>query len=478
MEQQSSKMREMEEPLILQEQPQTPLIKQVLLESSKIWQIAGPAIFSRVALFSMTLISQAFAGHLSNLDLAAISIATTVIITISFGSLLGMASALETLCGQAYGAKQYHMMGIYLQRSWIVLFICAVMLLPMYLFASSILRVTGQLEEVAEKAAGVVALWLIPLHFSFAFQFPLQRFLQCQIKTAVIAWVAGGAFVVHVILSWFFVYKVQVGLVGTAIILDFSWWLSVFGLFGYTVWGGCEDSWRGFSSLAFCGLWEFFKLSAASGVMLCLENWYYRILIIVSGSLSSSEVALDALSICIAIYGWDSMVTLGFFAATGVRVANELGAGNRKAAKFSSIVSVVTSLLVGFIFWCAILIFRNQIAQIFTSSLPVISYVSQLSVLLAFTIILSSIQPVLSGVAVGSGWQSLVAYINIGCYYVIGVPLGVLLGWVFQFGIKGIWAGMISGTVVQTLILVFITVKFDWGKEQQQIQIYSQATDV
>jgi Na+-driven multidrug efflux pump len=41
---------------------------------------------------------------------------------------LGMASALETLCGQSYGAKQYHMLGIYLQRSWIILFACAVML--------------------------------------------------------------------------------------------------------------------------------------------------------------------------------------------------------------------------------------------------------------------------------------------------------------------------------------------------------------
>lgn len=40
------------------------------------------------------------------------------------------------------------------------------------------------------------------------------------------------------------------------------------------------------------------------------------------------------------------------------------------------------------------------------------------------------------GVAVGCGWQALVAYINIGCYYFIGVPLGVLLGFKFDYGIK------------------------------------------
>ena len=40
----------------------------------------------------------------------------------------------------------------------------------------------------------------------------------------------------------------------------------------------------------------------------------------------------------------------------------------------------------------------------------------------------------LLGVAVGAGWQSIVAYINIGCYYLVGLPLGILLGFIFDFG--------------------------------------------
>lgn len=40
-----------------------------------------------------------------------------------------------------------------------------------------------------------------------------------------------------------------------------------------------------------------------------------------------------------------------------------------------------------------------------------------------------------AGVAVGSGWQSYVAYINLGCYYLIGVPLGFIMGWVFHQGV-------------------------------------------
>lgn len=39
------------------------------------------------------------------------------------------------------------------------------------------------------------------------------------------------------------------------------------------------------------------------------------------------------------------------------------------------------------------------------------------------------------GVAVGAGWQWIVAYINIGCYYIVGLPAGILLGFTFGFGV-------------------------------------------
>ncbi|KAM0942465.1 putative multi antimicrobial extrusion protein [Dioscorea sansibarensis] len=51
-----------------------------------------------------------------------------------------MGSALETLCGQAYGAKQLHMLGVYMQRSWVILIITSLFLLPVYFFATPILH--------------------------------------------------------------------------------------------------------------------------------------------------------------------------------------------------------------------------------------------------------------------------------------------------------------------------------------------------
>ncbi|KAK7834044.1 protein detoxification 28, partial [Quercus suber] len=172
------------------------LARRLWIESKKLWHIVGPSIFSRMASYSMFVITQASAGHLGNLELAGISIATNVIIGFDFGLL----------------------------RSWIVLFVCCVLLLPLYLCASLFLKLLGQPPEVAELS-GLVAMWMIPLHFSFAFQFPLQRFLQSQMKAGVIAWVSLLALVVHLIVSWLFVYKLKLGVVGTAATLNFSWWV-------------------------------------------------------------------------------------------------------------------------------------------------------------------------------------------------------------------------------------------------------------
>lgn len=62
--------------------------RRVWIESKKLWHIVGPAIFSRIASYSMLVITQAFAGHLGDLELAAISISNNVIVGFDFGLLV------------------------------------------------------------------------------------------------------------------------------------------------------------------------------------------------------------------------------------------------------------------------------------------------------------------------------------------------------------------------------------------------------
>ncbi|KAK9267367.1 hypothetical protein L1049_009792 [Liquidambar formosana] len=169
-----------------------------------------------------------------------------------------------------------------------------------------------------------------------------------------------------------------------------------------------------------------------------------------------------------AINGLLIMVSVGFNAAASVRVSNELGRGNPKSAAFSVAIVNLVSFIVAVIEASVVLALRHVISYAFTSGEMVANAVSDLCPFLAVTLILNGVQPVLSGVAVGCGWQAFVAYVNVGCYYVVGIPLGCLLGFKFDLGAKGIWSGMIGGTVMQTVILLWVTFRTDWNKEVEE----------
>ncbi|XP_065617911.1 protein DETOXIFICATION 35-like [Quercus suber] len=377
-----------------------------------------------------------------------------------------MGSALETLCGQAFGAGQIHLLGVYMQRSWIILWVTCIILLPIYIFAAPVLKLLGQEDDVAE-IAGRFTILIIPQLFSLAINFPTSKFLQAQSKVNVMAWIGFVAVLLHVLLLWLFIYVFDWGLAGAAIAFDITSWEIAIGQVVYVVvW--CNEGWTGLSWLAFKEIWAFVRLSLASAVMLCLEIWYFMSIIILTGHLDNAVVAVGSLSICMNINGWEAMLFIGINAAISVRVSNELGLGHPRAAKYSVYVTVFQSLLIGIFFMVVILITKDYFAVIFTSSTELQVAVSKLAILLGVTMVLNSVQPVISGVAVGGGWQALVAYINLGCYYIFGLPFGYLLGYKANLGVMGLWAGMISGTALQTLLLLIVLYKTNWNKEVEQ----------
>jgi len=437
--------------------------KESWVESKKLWTLAGPAILTILCQYAIGSVTQIFAGHLGSLQLAAVSIGITVIGGFTFGFMLGMGSALETLCGQAVGAGQIHMLGVFMQRSWIILTVTAVLLTPIYIFSTPILKLLGQADDISDLA-GVFAIWTLPQLFAFAINFPIQKFLQSQSKVMVMTWISAIGLIVHVFLSWLCISKLGWGLVGAALTLNITWWTIVICQLVYAVrWS--PGAWTGLSLLAFYELWAFVRLSLASAVMLCLEMWYFMTLILLTGHLKNAEIAVDSISICMNLNGWEAMLFIGMNAAISVRVSNELGAGHPRATKFSIKIVVATSVLIGIICMVIVLIMKDKFAILFTDSEVVIAAVAKLANFLAVTMLLNSVQPVLSGVAIGGGWQALIAYINLGCYYVIGVPLGLLLGYKFDFGAKGIWSGMIGGTALQTFILLLIVYFTNWERE-------------
>ncbi|KAJ8431104.1 LOW QUALITY PROTEIN: hypothetical protein Cgig2_027411 [Carnegiea gigantea] len=424
---------------------------------------------------------------------------------------LGMSSALETRCGQAFGAGNLNMLGVYMQRSWIILLFTSLLLTPLYIYSPPILRLFGETVEISQAAGqhkvsslfsnisnraqqpspivftaavpvvndetnppslivpttfghlsikGEFALWMIPQLFAYAFNFPIQKFLQAQRKVLVMAWLSALVLVMHAALSWLFMLKWGWALVGAAVMLNTSWWLIVILQFIYILITKSDGAWSGFSWLAFSDLWGFVKLSLASGVI--LEIWFLMALVVIIGRLPNPLIPVDAISICMNLEGWDTMIAFGFNAAISVRVSNELGAGNYRQAKISVLVVSVTSVVIGFVIFIVV---QRLVSLRFHCKRRCGSRNNK-----AFGHVgmHSPTQQPSASVAVGAGWQSLVAYINIACYYFVGLPAGILLGFKFGLGAMGVWGGMIGGICLQTVILIIVTALTNWKNEADE----------
>ncbi|KVH95626.1 Multi antimicrobial extrusion protein [Cynara cardunculus var. scolymus] len=410
--------------------------REFYVESKKLWYLAGPAIFTSICQYTVGATTQLFAGQLGTMQLAAVSVENSVIGGFSFSILFGMGSALETLCGQAYGAGKFEMLGVYLQRSWVVLNTIAVILMFTYIFGVSVLRLLRQTPSIA-TAAGRFSVWMIPQLFAYATLIPIAKFLQAQSNIMPMAWIALVAVVSHVFLSWLLMMKLGWGLVGAAVVLDCSWWFMTVAQLTYVLWGSCGQAWGGFSWEAFHNLKGFVRVSFATAVMFCLENWYLMSLVLFAGYFENAEASVDALSVCLNILGWICTVALGLnVACKGVERTRLQKAENCEVRGYSRGIDFSSN-------WTPLHGGSSSVQK----TIPGVVYKQS------------------RRVAIGAGWQTAVAYMNVGSYFFFGIPMSLLMGFRLDMGVKGIWYGMVSGATMQCCLLLIMVSRTNWNEE-------------
>lgn len=132
-----------------------------------------------------------------------------------------MASALETLCGQAFGAKQYHLLGIYMKRASFVLYLVCIPVAAVWWNMDSLLMFLGQDPRISELA-GLYARNLVPTLFAVATLQPLVKFLQAQSVVLPMALFSATTLLLHISLCWFLILKLGIGYRGAAIASNLS----------------------------------------------------------------------------------------------------------------------------------------------------------------------------------------------------------------------------------------------------------------
>ncbi|KAF9623474.1 hypothetical protein IFM89_003058 [Coptis chinensis] len=458
----------MEEGLLLKEREEK---KKVLTwdvfkrEAKKVGFLAGPMVAVSLSQYLLQVISMMMVGHLGELALASTSIATSLTAVTGFSPLAGMASGLETLGGQAYGAQQYQKLGHYTYSASISLIVLCLPLSLIWISMGKLLILIGQ-DPLIALEAGKYAMWSIPSLLAYAILQPVVKYLQCQSLILPMLLSSSAALCIHVPLCWVLVHKSGLGVVGAALAIDISYCLNLIFLLLYVKYSSsCEKTRVPLSMEALKGIREFLRLAVPSTIMICLEWWSFELLILFSGMLPNPQLETSVLSVCLTTISFLYSIPIGLGAAASTRVSNELGAGNAQDARISVCVVMLIAATVMVFVSATLFASRNILGYAYSNEKEVIDYVTTLVPLVCLSVIMDSLQGVLSGIARGTGWQHMGAYVNLGSFYLAGIPLAVLLGFRLHFGGKGLWIGIVIGSAIQSSLLAFITCSTNWQKQ-------------
>ncbi|CAL5385397.1 unnamed protein product [Camellia sinensis] len=389
----------------------------ILTELKKQLSLAGPIIVVNLLLYCLQVISVMFVGHLGELPLFGASTATSFASVTGFSLLVGMGSALDTFCGQSYGAKQYHMLGVHKQRAMLVLLLVSIPLACIWANAGHILVFLGQDPEISAEA-GSYARFMIPSIFAYALLQCHVQFLQTQNDVFPMMLSSGFTTLLHVLICWILVFKSGLGNKGAALANAISYWINVILLAIYVrVSPSCKNTWTGFSKDALHDIPKFLRLAIPSALMVCLEIWSFEMMVLLSGLLPNPKLETSVLSI-------------------SIRVSNELGAGRPQAARLAVCIALSLVVTEGILVATIMILGRKFWGYCYSTEEMAVRYVAEMMILLSGSHFLDDIQSVLSGIARGCGWQKIGAFANLGAYYLIGIPVGVLLAFVYHTGGK------------------------------------------
>ncbi|KAK8542747.1 hypothetical protein V6N12_015330 [Hibiscus sabdariffa] len=358
---------------------------------------ALPMVLCNVFYFLITMVSVMFAGHLGDVELAGSTLANSWASVTGFAFMTGLSGALETLCGQSFGAKMYNMLGIYLQASCIISFLFSIIISIMWVFTEPILVLLHQDPEISRMAA-LYMKYLIPGLFAYGFLQNLLRFLQTQsivIPLVVFSVVPLG---IHFGIVYSLVNKTSLGFKGAAMAASISIWISFLSLATYVVFADkFKNTWKGWSFESFRYIIRNSKIALPSAAMLCLEFWAFEILVFLAGLMPNPEITTPLIAICVNTENIAYMITYGLSAAASTRVSNELGAGNPDKAKQAMTVTLKLSVLLALVVVLTLALGHNIWSGFFSDSRSIIEKFAQMTPLLAVSIAIDAIQGVLSG---------------------------------------------------------------------------------
>ncbi|KAM7280663.1 hypothetical protein ACFE04_007797 [Oxalis oulophora] len=431
-------------------------------EMKAIGKISGPTAVTGLVLYSRAMISMLFLGYLGELQLAGGSLSIGFANITGYSVISGLAMGMEPICGQAYGAKQFKLLGITLQRTVLLLLSTSIPISFMWLNMEKILLYCGQDKEISSTAQTFI-LFSIPDLFFLSLLHPLRIYLRTQNITLPLTYCSAISVLFHIPLNFILVVHFKLGVAGVAIAMvctnvNFFFLLSSFIYFS----GVYKDSWVTPSVDCLKGWSNLLSLAIPTCVSVCLEWWWYEFMIILCGLLVNPRATIASMGILIQttslVYVFPSSLSLG----VSTRVGNELGANRPAKARISMIVSMVCAVALGLMAMLFTTLMRHQWGRLFTQDSEILELTAIALPIAGLCELGNCPQTTGCGVLRGSARPTTGANINLGSFYLVGMPVAIFMGFYFKLGFAGLWLGLLAAQASCAILMLIVLCKTDW----------------
>jgi len=447
-------------------------LKDVRSELPALISLAVPLIAGELGWMAMSLVDTIMLGHLPNssLAMAAAALAQVLFNTLCFG-VGGVLLGLDSLISQALGAREQTQANRWLLHGLVMACALSGVLLLLFGFGPHLMRlmpVESAVLDIAIPAMQGLNYGTLPLLLYFT----LRRYVQATGHGKPIAFALISANLVNAAADWLLIYGHRFHVSGYSLtvraygVVGSSWATSFARFYLFLVlaivvyWLDRKHRYglRGVSrEIEYQHLRKLFVLGAPAGASIFVEIGIFALVTSLIASfgrnaLAGHEVALQCASTTF-------MVPFAISSATSVRVGHAIGRMRTGAATVANVAAAGWSGIgagAGFMLAASVVMLTvpARIAHVFTPDPGVIAAAVPLMLIAAGFQFFDGIQINATGALRGAGNTTTGLWTQLVCYWLVGMPLGALLGFHEKMGAAGLWWGLLIALTGAAVVLL------------------------
>ena len=418
--------------------------------------LALPVVLVQIGMMFMGVVDTVMVGHVSARVLAAVALGNLYFfnaIVLANGTLM----ALDPVIAQAVGAGDMEAVSRAVQRGIILAIGLSIVTALLIVPAHAVLVLTRQQPEIIPDTTAYLEI-SIPGALPFLVFVVFRQTLQALHRVAPIVWTIIGANLCNAGLNWVFVYghlgSPALGAAGSALATLASRWLMAIALLVFA-WPSLRPHLvptRRDARLV-TPLRRLLELGIPVGLQQLLESGAFGAIGLMMGMLGTTEMAGHQIAITLAALTF--MVPLGVAAAASVRVGRAVGARDQPRAKEAARAAFICGM--GFMSLTALLFLAapRLLASIFTSEAGVIAIAGILIPVAGVFQIFDGAQAVGAGVLRGLGDTRAPLIGMIAGYWLIGLPVSLVLGFHSSLRAAGLWWGFVASLSIVAVFLAW-----------------------